>query len=173
MFAGAGAPFELFKPGTTLPQRRVIDVPGVTDDIQVNLVEAANGKGGGDKGDKSPALAGGGSRLPSSIGATRSGADPAPFAGYKITGVKAALKTFVKAEEAARPGTYCSSLHRIPCSSRHEDSKVVSKWRAIHVIRFYVTQVTRVRSAWDDMASSRFKALGRGAGQAGIQTREG
>jgi hypothetical protein len=47
-------------------------------------------------------LHGGGSRLPATVGATKSGSDPAPFAGYKIAGVKATVKAFAKAEEAAR-----------------------------------------------------------------------
>ena len=101
---GGGEPFELFKPGTQLPQRRIIEVPNVGDDMELSLVEAAKSPAGADKNLAGPTLAGGGSRLPASVGATKSGTDPAPFAGYKISGVKAAVKTFAKAEEAARWG---------------------------------------------------------------------
>jgi|AntAceMinimDraft_1070359.scaffolds.fasta_scaffold06538_1 hypoxia up-regulated 1 len=97
-------PFELFKSGTQLPQRRVIEVPAVNDDIEVHLVEAAKPAGSGNSGSdqNGPSLAGGGSRLPASVGASRSGSDPAPFAGYQITGLKAAVRAFAKTEETAR-----------------------------------------------------------------------
>jgi hypothetical protein len=46
--------------GTQLPQRRVIEVPNVSDDVVFSLVEAAKSPNGADKSLAGPTLAGGG-----------------------------------------------------------------------------------------------------------------